>query len=77
MPESIQEPGAVGARKERAAQKKRPHFWGHYSKRQEGGKSGKTLQGVVLTSRSTIRKLSRTMSCGEGHVAVCGLFCCW
>src|SRR5258705_8152358 len=39
-------------------------------KRQKGGKSGKTLQGVVLTSRATIRKLSRTMSCGEGHGAV-------
>src|SRR5580765_9015014 len=60
----------------KAQKKKRPHFWGHHSKRQKGGKSGKTLQGVVLSSRATIRELSRTMSCGEGHVAcVRPLYC--
>src|SRR5215475_10266794 len=59
-----------------AQRKSGPMCWGHYSKRQKGGKSGKTLQGVVLASRATIRKLSRTMCCGEGHVAMCGLFCC-
>jgi len=57
-------------------QKKRPHFWDRCSKRQKGGKSGKTLQDVALTSRTTIRKLSRTMGCGEGHSSGCGLFCC-
>jgi hypothetical protein len=50
--------------------RKRPHYWGRYSKRQKGGKSGKTLQGVVLTSRATIRELLRTLSCGEGHCCV-------
>jgi hypothetical protein len=59
-----------------AQRKSGPMCWGHYSKRQKGGKSGKTLQGVVLASRATIRKLSRTMCCGEGHVAMCSLFCC-
>src|SRR6478672_9467017 len=60
----------------KAQKKKRPHFWGHHSKRQKGGKSGKTLQGVVLSSRATIRELSRTMSCGEGHGAcVRPLYC--
>jgi len=48
-------------------QKKRPHFWGHCSKRQKGGKSGKTLQGGVLSFRTAIRELSRTMGCDEGH----------
>ena len=47
--------------------KKRPHCWGHYSKRQKGGKSGKTLQGAALTSKTAIRKLSRTLVDGEGH----------
>ena len=46
------------------------------SKRQKGGKSGKTLQGVALTSRTTFLELSKTMGCGEGHSFVCGLFCC-
>jgi hypothetical protein len=36
-------------------------------KRQKGGKSGKTLQGVALTSRTTFLELSKTMGCGEGH----------
>ena len=66
----------VAAAHEKRRQKSGPIFWGHCPKRQKGGKSGKTLQDVVLTSRTTIRELSRTMSCGEGHVAVCGLFCC-
>jgi hypothetical protein len=33
----------------------------------KAGKSGKTLQGAVLTSKPAFWKLSRTMGCGEGH----------
>lgn len=65
---SIQEPGRHGV--EIQAQKSGPISGATILKRQKGGKSGKTLQGVVLTNRATIRKLSRTMSCGEGHGAV-------
>jgi hypothetical protein len=45
-----------------------------FQRGRKAGKSGKTLQGVVLASRTRFRKLSRTMGCGEGHASGCGLF---
>ena len=47
-----------------------------FQRGRKAGKSGKTLQGVVLSSRTRFRKLSRTLGCGEGHSGGCGLFCC-